>query len=397
VTSHGILQDRFESFNRLRHQQSDHTCSIGGISSVPGQWLTNPGFGHSATLLANGKVLIAGGSGEYSKYLVGTRLGQDTWRGAELYDPSTGTFVPTGKMVVPRMSHAAVALPDGRVLIAGGMGAWDSTIPDVPILDSAEIYDPQTDSFSATGSMTSAERCLKGILLGNGKVLIVGGPAALTDPPNAAPAQLYDPIAGTFAASRGNHTDTTRTSTYYGACPSSATLLTDGTVLISWNQGNVEIYDPVADAFRVARQYYTGISTTATLLTNGSVLFAGGNGPLDDDGQFGSTSAEIYDPGSSTFAPAATMKVARYDHTATLLPDGKVLLAGTNRSGVNVTTGLSSAELYDPGQGNFLIISPMITARFAHTATLLADGSVLIVGGLGVSDDATAERYYPGL
>src|SRR5579859_7690494 len=137
---------------------------------VTGPMVTDAGSGHSATLLVNGKVLIAGGSGEYSKYVIANRLGQDTWRGAEVYDPSSGTFAPTGRMVQPRMVHAAVALPDGRVLIAGGQGPWDPATRDVPLFDSAEIYDPRTDSFSATDRMTSMERCIKAVLLGNGNV-----------------------------------------------------------------------------------------------------------------------------------------------------------------------------------------------------------------------------------
>jgi len=348
----------------------------------------NPISGHSATLLNTGQVLSAGGLGQYAN------------RAAQLYDPASGTFALTGRMVIPRIGHAAVALPDGRVLIAGGSGPWDSAARDVvPLLDSAEIYDPQTEAFTATGNMISAGHCVKGVLLGNGKVLIVGGSKNLSDPPSAAPAQLYDPIAGKFTASSGNHITTNRSGIYYGACPTAAILLLGGKVLIPWSDAEAEIYDPDADTFTLAgtQHWEEAFSTTVTLLMNGSVLFAGGNGPFDDDTQFGSPSAEIYVPSSSTFAPTMDMITARYDQTATLLPDGTVLLAGTNRSGVGVTTGLAAAELYDPATGAFSPTSPMTTPRYGHTATLLPDGSVLMAGGVGVPNDATAERYYPNV
>ena len=143
--------------------------------------MTTPRSGHTATLLTNGKVLIAGGAAGFTPLST-----------AELYDPVNGTFTPTGDMTAPRSVHTATLLPDGRVLIAGGSDVPQAVIPT----NGAEIYDPSTGTFAATGNMIFSHVCQQAILLGNGKVLILGGDGANGRVPNA---ELYDPATGTFA------------------------------------------------------------------------------------------------------------------------------------------------------------------------------------------------------
>lgn len=311
---------------------------------------------HSATLLYNGKVLIAGGSGEMERSV----------SNATLYDPSTGNFTATGKMTTKRQRHTATLLPNGKVLITGGENGISGS------LNSAELYDPSTGIFTATGSMTTARRNHTATLLSNGKVLITGGINLQSS------AELYDPSTGVFtdtgsmATTREKHT---------------ATLLSNGKVLIAGGYNgfmvklsSAELYDPSTGIFTSTG----GMSTaryeyTATPLPNGKVLVAGGMsaGVLN--------SAELYDPSTGIFTSTGSMTTSRWSHTATLLPNGKVLFTGGG--------ALSSAELYDPSTGIFTATGSMTTTRVYHTATLLPNGKVLIAGGISVGVLNSADLY----
>jgi hypothetical protein len=356
-----------------------------GTFSVTGR-MTTPRAGHTATLLTSGKVLVAGGAREigFGSLILAT---------AELYDPSTGAFIATGNMTMPRTWHSATLLPDGRVLISGGINDLAGQIPS----NGAEIYDPSTGTFAATGSMIGGHRCHQATLLGNGKVLIAGG--SVPGSPNRVPnAELYDPATGTFAATGTYVTDTNvdGLNTCQGA---ESTLLPDGRVLIIFESHDAELYDPYDGAFTrtrgnpIARGYHEGLPT-ATLLMNGKVLVAG-------NGWLGSSlvlAAELYDSGTGTFTATGNMITAHAGHRATLLPDGTVLLAGSFLFG-----SLANAELYDPVKGAFTATSKMITAGGSSTATLLNNGQILITGGHsaytggppGPATTSNAEIYHP--
>jgi Galactose oxidase, central domain len=327
---------------------------------------------HTATLLTDETVLIAGGT-----MIGGTGLNSDqgllnmTLGSAELYDPATGTFSVTGNMTTPRDGHTATLLPNGKVLIAGGgIGAGPSLAAHM--LASAELYDPDTGTFSATGNMTAARFSPTATLLNNGKVLIAGGAGFL------ASAELYDPSTGTFTAT-GDMTS---------PWADTATLLPNGNVLITRSDPDgilqarffTEIYDASTGMFSPTGRSLTGTAPTAILLPNGKVLVAGGD---IGDGDGSSSYAELYDPASGTFAATGRMAVAREQHTATLLSDGTVLFAG----GHDVIDRAASAEIFDPFKAAFGRTANMRTARELHTATLLSDGRVLMAGG----DD---ERYW---
>jgi hypothetical protein len=295
---------------------------------------------------------------------------------AELYDPASGTFTAASNMTVAREDHTATLLSNGKVLIAGGKYYAET---DEVYLAGAELYDPAAGTFTATGSMTVARDDHTSTLLSSGKVLIAGGVyGTVAGSVGLASAELYDPSAGTFTAT--GRMSTARSS-------HTATLLPSGKVLIaggfsgsagSASFASAELYDPTSGTFT-----FTGRMTaardwhTATLLSNGKVLIAGGEGTA------ALASAELYDPGAGTFTATGSMTVARDEHTSTLLSSGKVLIAGGTAAG---SVGLASAELYDPSAGTFKATGTMTTARQEHTATLLPNGTVLIAGGSNGGD-----------
>ena len=330
--------------------------------------------GHTATLLGNGKVLIAGGynqSGALSS--------------AELYDPLTGSFTRTGDMTIGRYEHGATLLPDGKVLIGGGV---TSSKDPSTYGTSAEIYDPSTGTFTGTGNPVAAG-LTGGLVLGNGKVLLKswGYDIALwrqSGQERVVSLQIFDPATGTFADAGlpGNY-----------IAVNTCTLLANGKVLITGSVGY--LYDPSTGTFSPTDPQSDGL-LTATLLVDGNVLFTDANNDVNEDDP-PSTEAKLYTVsagGSSRVGPTAD---AWRDRTpATLLPDGTVLITGgiSNNFGV-----LASAEVYDPGTELFSLLGYMTAARESHTATLLSDGTVLIAGGISSAklEIAGAEIYKPGV
>jgi hypothetical protein len=329
-----------------------------GTFTPTGNMLT-PRLVHTATLLPDGRVLIAGGwFTDADGRLISTNS-------AELYDPATGTFAATGSMTTARYEHTSTLLPDGRVLIAGGGDASGH------LALSAELYDPSTGTFTATGSLAAGH--WRATLLNNGKVL-------MGLPPDAS-AELYDPATGTFTGT-GGYADTT---TLWLA--ETATLLADGKALIA-GDSSAELYDPLTGTFNLtgAMIYgYAAVGRSATLLTNGRVLFAGGS--IDTEFNIGRdlvySNAELYDPSTGDFIATGNMTETRSAHMATLLPDGSVLITGGAARPNFQSAELHDqrAERYDPSTGRFSSIGNMTALRTLHTATLLKDGRVLLTGG----------------
>jgi hypothetical protein len=337
--------------------------------------MATPRSWHTATLLPDGRVLITGGATD-----------NGVTDSAELYIPSEHTFISAGTMTTARFHHTATLLQDGRILIAGG--SVDTT--------RAELYDPQTGTFSATGEMHQRYGGTA-TLLDSGQVLVTESMPYLV---HAANPELYDPTTETFTA----------TGAFAGELiVSSASLLLDGSVLIAATP-TAELYDPATDTFSLTDAmmipcisppwgYVYGL--TATVLNDGTVLVAGGS---NDCGRF--AKAELYDPRAGTFAATGNMTRVRDDHTATLLPDGTVLIAGGQSEDCGVdgcTFGTTTnTESYAPSTGMFVTVGDMTERRAGQSATLLNDGTVLIAGGYcfaGIGQFcgrfASAELYTP--
>jgi N-acetylneuraminic acid mutarotase len=335
--------------------------------------LNTPRSGHTATLLQSGKVLVVGGSGD------------DT---AELYDPATGTWSYTGRLNIRRSGQTATLLRDGRVLVAGWQSGSTPGVPPPPA--TAEVYDPVKGTWSLTGSMgTGGQACHTTTLLQDGKVLVAGG----GDPSDVA--ELYDPVTNAWSAT-GNLVG--------GRYCHTATLLEDGKVLVAGGSDDSDfgtalstatLYDPLTGTWSAATNMGTPAAIhTATLLESGKVLEAGGYLPRWLPGSnpnayhaapISLDTAQLYDPVSGTWSYSGSLTTDREGHTATLMPDGTVVVAGglaIQGSAPHVQhRTLGAVESYDPISGEWAGASDLNVPRSGHTATLLADGRILVAGG----------------
>lgn len=333
-------------------------------SLIPATPMLEPRSGHSATLLPDGKVLIAGGM----------RRNQDFYKSAELYDPATGKFQPTGEMHERRVGQIAVLLSTGKVLIAGGWVGMGGT-------DSAELYDPANGKFTpiANSKMTTPRGRPSATLLANGDVLIAGG--EVRDNEAVASAEIFHVKSLTFERTGSMH---------HARISHTATLLTDGRVLIAGGysdapQSTAELYDPKSGTFaETGSLSIARCKHTAGFLPDGRVLIAGGSDSRGWNGNL--SSAEIYDPHSGKFTAAASMNDSRFKlpDEAVQLPSGKLLIAG----------GSKCVEVYDPASGKFAVASGQMDEPWHYVSeTRLRDGRVLLTGGYPDNDQATAETW----
>jgi hypothetical protein len=336
---------------------------------------------HTATLLPDNKVLVAYGSNRNTNCYLGLSS-------IEVYDAGTGTFTEiVGEDGVGIFGHTATLLPNEQVLLAGGFvdDAWDCL--GSYSSNGTSLYDPVTGVFSQPGNMTTARGGHTATLLMNGKVLVAGGADQDPGGTGSASAELYDPSTGAFtqtgsmAVARFRHTAT--------LLQNGKVLITGGTSLDSSNPtATAEVYDPATGTFTVTGGMTTAREEhTATLLADGKVLIVGGEGPVTGSSELQATATvEVYDPSTGLFSTTGSMTAARSLHTATLLPSGKVLVAGGGDDN-------STAEVYDPATGYFSITGGMEIGRSGHTATLLPNGSVLVAGGGIFAGLASAELY----
>jgi len=338
--------------------------TVGAGSVTAAAPMLEPRSAHTATLLPDGKVLIAGGM----------RRNQDFYKSAELYDPATGKFQPAGEMNERRVGHTAVLLRSGKVFIAGGWIGRGCT-------NSAEIYDPATGKFTTLASkMVTGRGDGRATLLATGDVLITGG-ADHDSPGGIAAAELFRAATMTFEPVAPMH---------FARVSQTATLLSDGRVLVAGGRGDkvnsiAEIFDPKTGRFTETGSLVTArYKHTAGLLADGRVLIAGGSDERDWGGNL--NSAEIYDSKTGKFTAASAMNDSRFKlpEEAVQLASGKLLVAG----------GSKEVEVFDPSTGKFSVASGLMNdARHFMTETRLKDGSVLLTGGYPNNDQATAQAW----
>jgi hypothetical protein len=357
--------------------------------------------------LANGRTVLAGALLPSGKVLV--MGGGDTTHGglasAELYDPATNTWTAAASMSALRAGHTASTLLSGKVLVTGGISPTSSA-PNTnssTFLASAELYDPGTDQWSAAGSMSTSRVGHTATVLPNGKVLVVGGvPIGMSGVSVSASADLYDPATNTWSAAG---------STSVGRSQPTATLLLSGKVLVAGGQdsggiglASAELYDPATNTWSAAGSMaHARAQYPATLLSSGKVLAVGG-----DITSAGTSDAELYDPGTDTWSMAGSLTTIRSAFTATLLPNGQVLAAAGGGPGGDKCAGfiagqtpLCSAELYDPATNLWTATGSLTDSRGFHYAVRLLTGEVLVAGGdngdpnLNGGVPTLAELYHP--
>jgi N-acetylneuraminic acid mutarotase len=279
----------------------------------------------TAVVLKDGKALAAGGG-----------VGQQAVAAAEIFDPATGVWQSTGSMNAPRRGHQAVLLGDGRVLVAGG-------IHEGELLSSAEIYDPGTARWTTIAPLSVARLGSTLTLLTNGNVLVTGGT-----------------VADTASGSGGNQT-----------------IRPDGTA---------EIYNVAANRWtKTAGAMSTPrFEHSATALDDGKVLIAGGQGPPISGVSAALATTEIYDPAVDSFRNSNDMGDARFNHTALKLPDRTIMVIG-GAGGTNGDTSLSTAEVFNPGDGSWTSAGALTGSRTGHVAAVFPDGRVLVAGGESVT------------
>ena len=352
-----------------------------GTFTITGS-LNTARYDHTATLLPNGEVLVVGGIGVNGNY---TSLAS-----AELYDPQKGKWTTTGSMSVGRTGLTATLLPNGLVLVAGGSDYY------VNCYATAELYNPSTGQWTLTGSM-SQPRCLhSATLLPNGEVLVSGGVNSIYDysRPTVSSAEIYNPNTGTWAP----------TGSLNVSRASAATLLLEnGQVLAAGgynNTGNnnpntyltsAELYDSSTGTWSLTTSMSpgAGLPTTPVLLSDGDMLIA-------NDAQF-------YIPNTASWAATGALPTVAFPPTkATILGNGNALGTGCECKSTKYYNchfvPTNAAYLYSFSGNTWSQTGSMNHARFSQTMTLLASGDVLVVGGYyGIYRTAlsSAELYTP--
>jgi hypothetical protein len=374
------------------------SCEVGDFTR--GFNLSNPRFIHRTAKMLDGRVLITGGQSQNAPTSVITTS-------VDIFDPADNSITPAAPMTVPRWSHTATTLADGRVLVTGGRTA--STPAAGVVLATAEIYDPATNTWTETaGPMNVARRSHTGTLLPNGKVLIAGGGSGVstfTQQPIQS-AELFDPATGLFTLIGNMVTK---------RLGHGANDLDDGTVLLSGgSEGtgtffpttSAEVFDPSNNSFTaVGPMNYSHLAQIPGKLRDGRIVQGSSyyNPTHNSTGGIITDESEIYDPVARTFTPINPMVKKRIDIGAQGLLDGTLLVAGgvSTRVGAgNLTFFQNSSEVYDPDTGEWQLSGIMSTGRDEFSGLTLNDGRVVISGGF-VSPGAvllnSVEIYTPGL
>jgi len=330
--------------------------------------LTQPREDHAATLLATGKVIV---------------VGSDGGRTSDLYDHTSNTWSAGPLISIRRINPATVLLADGRALVTGGKS--DTPAPTY-VISTCEVYNPSTNTFAPTGSMSSPRWLHTATVLSSGKVLVVGGANSYTEV-GVSTSELYDPTTGLWTAT--------------GSLPSahhghSAIRLASGKVLIAGRtdslggDGSAQLYDPSAGTWSAAgTMLATRDAPSMVLLASGKVLVAGGR---DTTSTFKVlSSAEVYDPSTNSWSAVASMPTERSVAGSSILPSGHALLVG----GYDSAGELASAVAYDPIGNRWGTAMSLPAARSSMPVVKLLSGAALAIGGhQGFSGGATSAELF---
>jgi hypothetical protein len=345
---------------------------------------------HTATLLSDGTVLVAGG-------WVNSTTGSTAT--AEIYNPNTNSWTVVGGMANARYRHTATLLSDGRVLVAGG-DALGTT---------AEIYDPGTQTWTVTGSMNASRYGHTASLLENGMVLVAGGCCTVGNVPGysepvseaLASSELWNPTTGQWTLT-GNMVNMHAFHT--ANVLSSGNVLVEGGTSLQLPPGPEtinasEVYNPASGIWTAVGNLITArYFATASLLTGDQVLVTGGNGGGCCSGL---SSAELYNPASQAWQAMPAMSVGAYYQAAAVLVGGtQALVSGGYSCCSTPNSTMNSAEIFGVATQSWSLTASMSQARYGHTMTTLSDGTVLATGGTSTSNSgagiASAERFYNG-
>ena len=350
--------------------EKDSDAGQKSISFIAGQDMKSRRDRFGLLVLSDGKLIASGGRFEAEHY-----GGGDFNKTAEVFDPNIGEWVFTGEMTEGRLTPALFELPNGNVMVAGGLsGQRDPLI-------STEIWDPKIGIWESGPEMNRAHNQMGTVTLNDGRLLVVGGATKDEDGFQVSlskETEILDLESGIWtdvapmATKRANH---------------SALVLLNGNVLVIGGGKQdgpyfktTEIYDPETDTWKSGASMSKGrVAHTATLLSDGKVLVVGGKGKI--------TVAEIYNPDTDTWSPAGETNKPRGEHSALLLTDGSVLVTG----GIGY---ISEVEIFDPKTSTWSIVGSLNTGRYRHAVTQLNDGRVLIMAGTAEEGMlATVEIY----
>lgn len=336
---------------------------------ISGARMATSHVAHQAIPITGERVLIIGG---------GVVDDPDSFTNkTELYNPSSGSSILTGAMKVSRGLFSATLLRDGRVLVIGGYN------PNQKWVASAEIYDPISGAWSLSEPLFNHGIGHTAILLSDGRVLVAGGCMGDGPPGRSDRAELFDPATNSWTETNAMG---------QSRCDHIAVLLDNGRVLVAGGEDGVsdltsaEVFDPVTGHWsKTGDMISARREAVAVRLADGRVMVTGG---LARVGNSLDTldSVEIYDTGLGAWSPAAPMSHARYGHTAELLPGGLVLvvggLAGTE---ADPDMFLTSVEVYNPDEGDWVPIASLTVPRAFHTTTLMPDGHIFVMGGMSAA------------
>ena len=333
-------------------------------------------WGHTATLLQNDAILVVGGRKRLSFRRASVVNG-------EILPLGSTEWATTSRFNWERTFHTASLLPDGRVLVAGGTGRIvlkegeeEPLFRGNKDLNSAEIYDPKTDEWENAPDMAYKKQLAQAITLEDGRVMIIGGRSGVS---TLSSVEAYDPEENSW---------TELESMTQSRMSHSAVKLIDNRILVTGGMESVtmgdtlsssEIYDPLKNSWlKVADLTRARLGHRSTLLPDGRILVTGGTTVVEGDLLGPETTAEIYDPILNKWSLIATDLVARKDHSAVLIPGGKVILIG---GGDPIGAGVLPIESYDIENNEWSVISNLPEGRNLLTATTLRDGSIMIIDG----------------